>query len=118
MLPLLEIPGKTPTACPQPIITEVLRFIGLSISTFLLRLSAKRSSVAVIKKVKESNQILFSNKASKSNARVKIIPITPAGIVARTKYPNLLKGFLNNAQISFHKTIKTGIKVPICSITL
>ena len=39
-------------------------------------------------------------------------------MIDKTKYQSLLNGFLNKPKISLKKIMQTGIKVPICSITL
>ena len=73
----------------------------------------KTAYVSVLnKKEIERSQMLFANKVSRSISFEKIMPIIPAGMVAKTKHPNNLKGFLKTSKICFHKTIITGTSVP------
>lgn len=117
VLPLLEMPVKTPTACPHPIIKAVFLFIGRkSLFSFEIFLQINISK-AVIKKVIESKIGALSNSVSIDRTFEKIMPTIPAGIDAKIRLKNKL-GLIKSPKIFFLSIIITGIKVPKCNTTL
>ncbi len=113
--PLLEIPGKTATACASPIGITVFKHTGKAFCLRFATISVTSSSVAVHKKntARQIHIYLPKNTLSKSKI-LNRIPVMPAGIVASTRKPSVLKGFLNSARISRQNTTHTATSVPRC----